>query len=150
GVEQYVWSADGKTLYFTADEKARTPVWSADVGTGEVTKLLEGHSHGSLSLSQDGKTLAFTRVAMHFPPEVYVAELGGKESAARNVSKVNARLLSQLNMPRPESVTVNGAGGTPMQMWILKPPGFDEKKKWPVAYLVHGGPQGAWEDGWSF
>jgi dipeptidyl aminopeptidase/acylaminoacyl peptidase len=37
-----------------------------------------------------------------------------------------------------------------MQMWILKPPGFDEKKKWPLAFLVHGGPQGAWEDGWSF
>ncbi|HKB36278.1 MAG TPA: S9 family peptidase [Gemmataceae bacterium] len=37
-----------------------------------------------------------------------------------------------------------------MQMWILKPPGFDEKKKWPVVYLVHGGPQGAWEDGWSY
>jgi dipeptidyl aminopeptidase/acylaminoacyl peptidase len=34
-------------------------------------------------------------------------------------------------------------------MWILKPPGFDPKKKWPVAFLVHGGPQGAWEDGWS-
>ncbi len=37
-----------------------------------------------------------------------------------------------------------------MQMWILKPPGFDPAKKWPVAFLVHGGPQGAWEDGWSF
>ena len=37
-----------------------------------------------------------------------------------------------------------------MQMWILKPPGFDPKKKWPVAFLVHGGPQGAWEDGWSY
>jgi dipeptidyl aminopeptidase/acylaminoacyl peptidase len=37
-----------------------------------------------------------------------------------------------------------------MQMWLLKPPGFDPKKKWPVVYLIHGGPQGAWEDGWSF
>jgi len=45
---------------------------------------------------------------------------------------------------------VKGAGGTPMQMWILKPPGFDLSKKWPLAYLVHGGPQGAWEDGWSY
>ena len=36
-----------------------------------------------------------------------------------------------------------------MQMWILKPPGFDPAKKWPVAFLVHGGPQSAWEDGWS-
>ena len=41
-------------------------------------------------------------------------------------------------------------GGVKMQMWILKPPGFDPKKKWPVVYLVHGGPQGAWDDGWSF
>jgi dipeptidyl aminopeptidase/acylaminoacyl peptidase len=47
-------------------------------------------------------------------------------------------------------VSVLGAGGTPMQMWILKPPGFDAKKKWPLAFLVHGGPQGAWEDSWSF
>ncbi len=37
-----------------------------------------------------------------------------------------------------------------MQMWILKPPGFDPAKKWPLAFLVHGGPQGAWEDGWSY
>jgi dipeptidyl aminopeptidase/acylaminoacyl peptidase len=37
-----------------------------------------------------------------------------------------------------------------MQMWILKPPGFDPAKKWPVVYLVHGGPQGAWTDGWSY
>ena len=37
-----------------------------------------------------------------------------------------------------------------MQMWILKPPGFDSSKKWPLAFLVHGGPQGAWEDGWSY
>ena len=37
-----------------------------------------------------------------------------------------------------------------MQMWLLKPPDFDDKKKWPLVYLIHGGPQGAWEDGWSF
>ncbi len=52
-------------------------------------------------------------------------------------------------MPRPESVKVK-VEGADMQMWILKPPGFDPKKKWPLAYLVHGGPQGAWEDGWSY
>jgi dipeptidyl aminopeptidase/acylaminoacyl peptidase len=46
-------------------------------------------------------------------------------------------------------VEVDVEGGK-MQMWIIKPPKFDASKKWPVAYLVHGGPQGAWEDSWSF
>ena len=41
-------------------------------------------------------------------------------------------------------------GDVKMHMWVLKPPGFDEKKKWPVVYLIHGGPQGAWDDSWSF
>ena len=70
--------------------------------------------------------------------------------STRNLSKANTKLLAELDLPRPESVTVKGAGGTPVQMWILKPPGFDASKKWPLAFLVHGGPQGAWEDGWSY
>ncbi len=52
-------------------------------------------------------------------------------------------------MVKPESVTVK-VEGADMQMWLLKPPGFDPSKKWPVVYMVHGGPQGAWEDGWSY
>jgi dipeptidyl aminopeptidase/acylaminoacyl peptidase len=152
-VESFAWAPDGKAIYLTADHRAQTPVWTTDVGTGEVTKLIEGHTNGGLTISNDGRTLVFTRVAMTFPTEVYTAtidETTKKASDVVNVSNANKRLLASLDMPRPESIEVKGAGGTPMQMWILKPPGFDAKKKWPVAYLVHGGPQGAWEDGWSF
>ena len=66
-----------------------------------------------------------------------------------NVSNANTKLLAELDLPRPESVKVK-VEGADMQMWVLKPPGFDPNKKWPLAYLVHGGPQGAWEDGWSY
>ncbi|MFO0879015.1 MAG: S9 family peptidase [Gemmataceae bacterium] len=146
-----VWAADGKSVYFGAEAKGRTPLYRADVESGEVSLLLEGHSNGSLSLSKDGKHLAFTRMALNAPPEVFLATLGDKGGVeVRNLSQANSRLLQALQLPEPESVTIKGAGGVPMQMWILKPPGFDPKKKWPVAYLVHGGPQGAWEDGWSF
>jgi dipeptidyl aminopeptidase/acylaminoacyl peptidase len=148
--EDFVFSPDGKTIYFTAEEKARTPIYSADVSSGEVKKVLEGNTNANVSISKDGKTLAFSRVALHHPAEVFVTSLDGEKAEARELSKANKRLLGALDFPLPESVTVKGADDVPMQMWILKPPGFDEKKKWPVAYLVHGGPQGAWEDGWSF
>jgi dipeptidyl aminopeptidase/acylaminoacyl peptidase len=145
-----VWCPDGKSILSFADENGGQPIFTVDVSSGEVTQLLEGNSNSALSLSRDGETLAFLRAAMYHPPEVFVHSMKSKGEQARNLSKANVRLLASLDMPRPESVTVKGTGGTPMQMWILKPPGFDEKKKWPVAFLVHGGPQGAWEDGWSF
>jgi len=112
------------------------------------SKVLKKHSVTNLTASSDGKKLAFLRSALNAPAEVYVFDIDlNKET---KISHANDALLKGLDLPSPESVTVKGAGGTPMQMWILKPPGFDAKKKWPLVYLVHGGPQGAWEDGWSF
>ncbi len=72
------------------------------------------------------------------------------DGKAHNLSHANRELMQQLELPRAERVSVKGAGGSPMQMWIVKPPGFDPTKKWPLVYLVHGGPQGAWGDGWSY
>jgi dipeptidyl aminopeptidase/acylaminoacyl peptidase len=146
-VEDFVWGPDSSTIFFTAEENGTTPIWELSLGNGEIRKFHEGNTNGSLSISRDGNIMSFTNVAMDHPAEVRLAsykKLGGKGTA------VNAKLLAELDLPRPESVTVKGAGGTQMQMWILKPPGFDPAKKWPLVYLVHGGPQGAWNDGWSY
>lgn len=108
------------------------------------------HSGGMVGgLSAGGGGLTYTRSGMDAPPEVRFRAVEGERDADVNLSKSNDTLLSQLDRPRPESVAVPIEGGK-MQMWVLKPPGFDPTKKWPVAFLVHGGPQGAWEDGWSF
>jgi len=158
-VDGFTWMPDSDMIYVNAEEKGRSCYFAAKVkdndGTVQKSGFLNQHGNHDLTVSRDGNTVAFTRVAMHQPAEVMSATWGkgadGKESwTVRNISKANEKLLAQLDLSRPESVTVTGAGGTPVQMWILKPPGFDEKKKWPLAFLVHGGPQGAWEDGWSF
>ncbi|MCS6852356.1 MAG: S9 family peptidase [Gemmataceae bacterium] len=148
-VDSFVWGADNRTIYFLAEEHAATVIFQTDTTNGQCRKTLAGRQMQGLSISRDGTRLAFVESAMDRPAEVFVYRLGAP-SAPTQLSHANDALLAQLDLPRPESVTVPGAGGTPMQMWILKPPGFDPAKKWPVAYLVHGGPQGAWEDGWSY
>lgn len=159
-IDDFAWASvtnDGATgvgFAYTADSGGYRPLyWYAANGNNHPA-YLDANKRGvcgSISVSADGKRLAFTRAKMDSPPEVFTDTfVTGKFTLPKQISKANSRLLGSLNLPEPESVTVKGAGGAPMQMWILKPPGFDPKLKWPLAYLVHGGPQGAWEDGWSF
>jgi dipeptidyl aminopeptidase/acylaminoacyl peptidase len=156
--DSFLWF-NQRVLLFTAEEKAATPIFEVSVADGKAYRIIEGGTNASLT-ARPG-FLAFLRLALRHPAEVFlhkgVSEFSDTHpemlqviGSAMNVSQANTKLLDELDLPRPESVTVKGAGGTPMQMWILKPPGFDPKKKWPLAFLVHGGPQGAWEDGWSY
>jgi dipeptidyl aminopeptidase/acylaminoacyl peptidase len=145
GVDDLVWAGPDK-LYFTADDNASRPIFTVTTRGGVQRGRIAGMM-GSLSTSRDGSVLAYSGAALNRPADVYVAP--DPSADARNVSEANKELLAKLDLPRPESVRVKVEGGE-MQMWVLKPPGFDASKKWPLAYLVHGGPQGAWEDGWSY
>jgi len=143
----FAWG-DNTTIYAGSERDGGVPLWKINVKDGALSELISGGSFGSPSVSKDGKSIATTHATMNAPAEVVLIDTAtGK---AKNLTDVNAKLLAEITMNKAESVTVKGAGGTPMQMWILSPPGFDAKKKWPLVYLVHGGPQGAWGDSWSY
>jgi dipeptidyl aminopeptidase/acylaminoacyl peptidase len=151
-VDGYVWKADSAGLYFTAEKSAYGRIWQVDLGTG-TPQPLESYMAGTsyaLSLSRDGSRLAYLHSRMFEPPQVFVKDLGPNSGTPRDVSRLNAALLAELDLPQPKHVTVKGADGTPLQMWILKPPGFDPNKRWPLVYWVHGGPQAAWLDRWGW
>ncbi len=145
-IHDFVWGPDGKVIYFTADKNALTPIFKLSVSDGKFSEFASGGANSSPSIAADGKHLACLRSYLSQPGEVMLIDSAGK---ARDISQANKALLAELDLARPESVSVKGAGGAPMQMWIVKPPAFDPKKKWPLVYMVHGGPQGAWEDAWS-
>ena len=145
-VGEFVWSSDNHSLFFAAEQNAAGPIFKLSAADGKLAEFASGGMFGSLSTSEDGR-LAASRSMMSAPADAVLVEAAGK---VRNLSNANQQLLAELDLPRPESVSVKGPDGAPMQMWILKPPGFDASKKWPLVYLVHGGPQGAWEDAWSF
>jgi dipeptidyl aminopeptidase/acylaminoacyl peptidase len=156
-IGDFVWAriftgpGSGPGILFAADDNGAVSLFGVALdGTSVIPVFRSAGVHGSLSASRDGTQWAFTLARMFYPPEVFVS--GGdpkKGLTAIAISRVNEKLLAEIELPHPESVNVP-VGGAMMQMWILKPPGFDEKKKWPLVYLVHGGPQGAWEDGWSY
>ena len=122
------------------------------------------------SLTPDGKGLVFTRMSISGPIEIYsaatefsICEVYWKDakspsvqydrpdcqlSRAQPLTHINGVALSQVAMSPIESFWFNGAHNEKVEGFLVKPPNFDASKKYPVKFLIHGGPQGAWHDEW--
>lgn len=148
-VNDIVWAPDGRSLYFDTDEDGTVPIYRVSLDGGTPVRVVAGATNTGLEVTRDGHTLVFTRSRLNAPPEVFAETVGAGENSARAVTHTNDALLASIDLPAAESVTTPGDGGTPIQMWILKPPHFDAAKKYPFVYWVHGGPQVPWTDGWS-
>lgn len=124
----FAWG-DNATIYAGSERDGGVPMWKINVkDSGPLSELISGGSFGSPSVSKDGTSIATTHATMNAPAEVVLIDTAtGK---AKNLTDVNAKLLAEITMNKAESVTVKGAGGTPMQMWILSPPGFDASGRW--------------------
>ena len=152
-VSEFTLGQDDATIWFTAGQDARTNLFmipaGAPAGTSgghaaEPALVLKGGSIGSVNVGSG--LVVFTMSSLTAPPEVYRASLDGAGLAP--LTRANDAWLKTVDFTQPESLTVNAAGG-PVQYWLIKPPNFDPSIKYPVVFLIHGGPQGVWGDAWS-
>jgi len=147
-VDSYAWMPDSKALLVVAGEGGEVPVFRVETTGGTPARVLTGGSFGDVQLTADGRRMIFTRSTLHQPAEVYRAAADG--SGVAQVTRVNETLMSDYGLRPAESVSYAGAGGVRIQAWIVKPPSFDPSRKYPLLYLVHGGPQGAWSNSWGY
>ena len=146
--DSFAWSPDSKTLYFTAEDAGRSPVYAVPAAGGAVKELVGGATFGDVQAAPDGRALIVTRAAFTHPPEIYRVGVDG--SALAPITRVNEPVLAAFGLRPAESVTYRGAAGRSVQAWIVKPPDFDPARKYPLLVLIHGGPQGAWTDSWTY
>jgi dipeptidyl aminopeptidase/acylaminoacyl peptidase len=150
-VEDFSFSPDGRLIYFTAIEKGTVNAYSSPVAGGTPTLVVKGGTVGDVRVGKSA--IVFTKSTWTQPADVYIASTVSTASTVpmppKALTDENALWLSQVAAPKVESLTVAGAGGTPVQYWLMKPPNFDPARKYPTVFLIHGGPQSAWKDGWS-
>jgi dipeptidyl aminopeptidase/acylaminoacyl peptidase len=143
------WSADSRTIYFQSEDKTQIPVYSIAVSGGSAPKLVLGDSVNSdFDVSRDGRTLSFTRTSTAMPAEVFASNSDG--TGVRQLTHQNGALLSQLDLPAAEHFWFEGADKIQVEGMLLRPPHFDASKKYPLLLLIHGGPQGEWDDDWFY
>ena len=143
------WVTDekGKTIYFSAEDRARRPIFSIPVKGGDVREVYSGGTNYSVDVVSK-KRLVFMSESLSRPVEVWTVRTNGKD--ATKLTSFNDEILAGIEMGRVEDVTYAGSGGADVQMFVLYPPGFDASKKWPLLILVHGGPHGTFGDDWHY
>ncbi len=167
------WAPDSKSVYFTAEMAGGSPIYRVFAGSPNVIWKIVGGFNDDLSVASDGRTLLFTRMSLAAPIEIYSADMShGRvaeklyamqenahapddrvamdERTTAQLTHVNDGILSRVFMQPLESFGFTGAHNDSVQGFLIKPPNFDPSKKYPVKFLIHGGPQGAWGDDWSY
>jgi dipeptidyl aminopeptidase/acylaminoacyl peptidase len=171
GFEQWAgglaWAPDAKTIYFTSEHMGHSLIYAVDTKGSHSIRTLVGGTDDDISVTSDGKMLVFSSLTEMAPTEIYTSNTTGegcpsktgdvdpgKESCNLNeahaLTHVNDSQLSQISMAKAESFTFRGAHDEDVEGFLLRPSNFDATKKYPVKFLIHGGPEGAWGYEWSY
>lgn len=146
-VEEFEWSSDSRILYFFGPVEGHTPLYQVDLSDRRIALLLADATLGDFKFVPGEKRLVYIQHSVGQPREIYSAEIdGGKAALATRLAHINDGVANEVDIRPAESVWVNGAGGARIQLFIVKPHGFDPKQKYPLILNVHGGPQQQWAD----
>ena len=175
-VDEEAWSPDSSAMYFTAGNHGEEEIHWLKL-PGDAVQVTMTGEFGDLHVLPDGQKLVAARMTVETPSEVVqvsahqptvfphhggvyssndslsVSSDGQRlayESAETQLTHLNTALLAQLDLPKMDSFWFPSIGNVKVQGFLIRPPNFDPNKKYPVKFLIHGGPQGAWGDMWSY
>ncbi len=165
-VGSFTWYSDSTTLFFAAERSGESPIYVTAADEIITRRVGEPFEFGTLhadDLVATRQRLFFSRMSIRGPNEIWTANLPEEKDAivttapgpprpynATPVTHMNDALLSQIDMQPLESFTYKGADNDDVQGFLVEPLGFDPNKKYPLKFLIHGGPQGAWGNSWTY
>jgi len=143
------WQPDpsGQMLYFSADDRAKTALYSMPAAGGKVLQIFRQGQTEQLTVAQ-GQRLYFINHSLTQLPELY--SLDNKGRTLKQLTRLNSTLQQQISWGKVDDVTFAGAEGKQVQAYVTYPPNFSPNKKWPLLNVLHGGPHSVSADAFSY
>lgn len=143
------WTADGSQLVVTAEDTARLKVFRVDSKTGHVVELVGAHYNSGVAVvtaasGRGAGRFVFAQDSLTQPAELFSARADGSD--IQRLSNVNDERVRMARTSDPDEFWFAGALGERVHGWLLKPVGYEPGRKYPVAFVIHGGPQGSITD----
>lgn len=145
-VQSLTWAPDSRSVVAVVEERGGQNLYRVAIPTGQRTLLVAGGVNSNPQFTPAGDGMVFLRQSATQPPELFLIRFDGKP--IRQLTQTNSLTLAGIDQKPALPFGFVGAKGDSVFGYLIKPPGFDSTKKYPVAYLIHGGPQGAWLDTW--
>ncbi len=136
---------DGRTLLATASDLGQNPLFSVDVGTGQATPISGKGYVGDFAPAKRGTVVLWHDLAT--PPDLYLLTSNAER---RRLTTANADLLANRTLGTFEQFSFPGWNDETVYGYIVNPPGFTKDKKYPIAFIVHGGPQVSFQNHWNW
>src|SRR5581483_10170610 len=137
--DSLAFSPDGKTLYVTADDVGQKRLFAIDAASGKVTALTDQGTVSGVSIGPSGIVYALNTLVA--PDQLFAINTDG--GAPRAITHHNAQRLGEIGFTDFEQFSFAGWNGETVHGYVHKPYGWKKGKKYPVAFLIHGGPQGS-------
>jgi dipeptidyl aminopeptidase/acylaminoacyl peptidase len=148
-VGSITWSPDSSRIFFTMLDRGRVGLQMIPVTGGGSRNIITGPSSlDDVQFTADGRTMIYTEQSGSRPTEIFRATSSGGTGVA--LTHLNDALLSRVTLTPLEEIYVDSSDRTRIHAFIVKPPGFTESRKYPVLFLIHGGPEGEWGESWSY
>ncbi len=145
-ISSFAWSHDGKTLFAVADHLGQRPLWAIDAKTGHTSAITgEGEVEG---FAVGPRQVFYTQSNLGAPADLYAVGFSG--GSAKQLTQVNQAALAHLKLSAYEQFNFAGWNAENVFGYIVKPVDFKADRKYPVAFLVHGGPQGSMANVWHW
>jgi dipeptidyl aminopeptidase/acylaminoacyl peptidase len=146
-IASFDWSPDSTGLYVTFENHGEISVARFEVGSAQLTPLFASGTSGEPAVARDGRFLIFSNSTLAHPAELFRLDLGAARGTAPiQLTHFNDGALKDVEFGSVSSFTFRGWHGEAVQAWQVKPPGFDASRKYPLLLLMHGGPEGAWNN----
>jgi dipeptidyl aminopeptidase/acylaminoacyl peptidase len=145
-ISAFAWARDGKSLFATSDHLGQHPLWSVDAKTGRTSAITGAGEVESFSVGPRKVFFAFSSLGS--PADLYAVGFAGGEP--KQLTHVNQAALAQHKLGEYEQFSFAGWNGENVFGYVVKPADFKRDQKYPIAFLVHGGPQGSFANSWNW
>ena len=146
-VSELVWRNQDELL-FTAVDRGRVGIFRIRLAGGKAGRIFGSGTQHSIKPVPESGSIVFAHSDFSHPWDIYRLDMA--DSKTRKLTDINREILDSVSMGKPEEFWFTGARGDKVHSFMIKPPGFNSKKQYPLLHLIHGGPQGAWVDGFHW